>query len=302
MSQHIEHAIVAALLVASPSFAQTTDNPFPDPIEAAADVITVAFEEFATIPDIAEQAPRMMILVDEPGTGQLFVNDMRGQIYSVSYDGEQVTLYININANDWDIHVKSDGRERGMQSFAFHPQFGQTSTPGYGRFYTWTDTANMEPTPDFVAGGEGNTHDTVLLEWTARTPGGQTYDGGPPRELIRLEQPFRNHNGGQIGFNTFAAPGDSDFGLLFVGIADGGSGGDPLGLAQNLSSGFGKIMRIDPLGSNSANGAYGIPTDNPFASDGDDATLGEIYGYGVRNPQHFAWDPANNNMFFSDIG
>ncbi|MGK0298874.1 MAG: glucose/arabinose dehydrogenase [Gammaproteobacteria bacterium] len=302
MSQHIEQAIIAGLLVASSSFAQTTDDPFPDPIEATADVITVAFEEFAIIPDIDEQAARVMILVDEPETGQLFVNDMRGPIYSVNYDGEQVTLYININEDDWDVHVKSNGRERGMQSFAFHPQFGQAGTPGYGRFYTLTDTANMEPSPDFVAGGEGNTHDTVLLEWTARTPGGKTYDGDAPRELIRLEQPFGNHNGGQLGFNTFAAPGDSDFGLLFVGIADGGSGGDPLSLAQNLSNGFGKIMRIDPLGSNSANGAYGIPADNPFASDGDDATLGEIYAYGVRNPQRFAWDPANKNMFFSDIG
>jgi glucose/arabinose dehydrogenase len=75
-----------------------------------------------------------------------------------------------------------------------------------------------------------------------------------------------------------------------------------MNMAQNLSLGFGKIMRIDPLGSNSANGEYGIPEGNPFAADGDDETLGEIYAYGVRNPQRFAWDPANGNMFFTDIG
>jgi hypothetical protein len=295
--------VLAALLLTTPAaFAQTTNDPFPEPIEAEADVIMVDFVEFASIPDMDGQAARVMILVDEPGTGQMFVNDMRGPIYSVSYDGQTVTHYVDINADDWAVNVNASGRERGMQSFAFHPQFGQTGTPGFGKFYTWTDTANMDPPPDFVAGGDGNTHDTILLEWTARTPDAATYDGGPPREVMRFEQPFGNHNGGQIGFNPFTATGDADFGMLYVGIADGGSGGDPLSLAQNLNAGFGKIMRIDPLGSNSANGQYGIPADNPFAGDGDDATLGEIYAYGVRNPQRFAWDSENGNMFFSDIG
>ena len=293
---------LAVFVIASPAFAQTTDDPFPEPIESVADVITVDFVEFATIPDIDGQAARVMIMVDEPGTGRMFVNDMRGPIYSVSYDGETVIEYVDIGANEFEVGVNSSGRERGMQSFAFHPQFGEEGTPGFGKFYTWTDSVNMDPAPDFVAGGEGNTHDTVLMEWTARTPTGATYDGVGPRELMRFEQPFGNHNGGQIGFNPFAAPGDADYGMLYVGIADGGSGGDPLNLAQDLGRGFGKIMRIDPLGSNSANGRYGIPADNPFAADGDPDTLGEIYAYGVRNPQRFAWDPENGNMFFTDIG
>ena len=75
-------------------------------------------------------------------------------------------------------------------------------------------------------------------------------------------------------------------------MADGGSGGDPLNNAQNLGSAFGKILRLDPLGSNSANGQYGIPDDNPFANDGDPTTLGEIYAYGVRNPHRFGWIPT----------
>ena len=65
---------------------------------------------------------------------------------------------------------------------------------------------------------------------------------------------------------------------------------------------LGKILRIDPLGTNSTNGQYGIPADNPFASDGDPATLAEIYAYGVRNPQRFAWDERNGNLFMADIG
>ena len=73
-------------------------------------------------------------------------------------------------------------------------------------------------------------------------------------------------------------------------------------MAQNLGSAFGKILRIDPLGKNSANGQYGIPASNPVRDDNDPTTLGEIYAYGVRNPQRFAWDPKTGRMFVADIG
>ena len=293
--------IVAVAAIVS-AFAQMTDDPFPNPIVSERDIIRVDVVEFASIPDFDGVAARSMILVNEPGTRRLFVNDMHGPLYSVSYDGETVTQYLDANDARWGIGVESTGRERGVQSFAFHPQFGEPGTPGFGKFYIWTDTTDRDPVPDFVPGGGDDTHDTVLLEWTARTPSAESYDGGAPRELIRFEQPFRNHNGGQIGFNSLASPGDPDFGMLYVGVADGGSGGDPLDLSQNLNSGFGKIFRIDPLGSNSANGKYGIPPDNPFANDGDDRTLGEIFAYGTRNPQNFAWDPQTGTMFATDIG
>jgi len=243
---------------------------------------------------------RMMLLIDEPGTGRLFVNDMRGLLYGVSYDGEAVTRYLDLTAESWELSVQAAGSERGFQSFAFHPQFNQAGTPGFGKLYTYLDTTNTEPAPDFTPGGGNDSHDTILLEWTAADPGAATYDGGAPRELFRIEQPFGNHNGGDLRFNPLAAPGDADFGLLYVGVADGGSGGDPLELAQNLGSVFGKILLIDPLGADSANGQYGIPADNPFIAAGD--ALGEIYAYGVRNPQRFDWDPANGNMYVADIG
>jgi hypothetical protein len=291
---------------------QTTNDPYPEPIETTEGAIAVDFVEFAALPDIDGQAARVMIMFDEPGTGRLFVNDMRGPIYSLSYDGDEVVEYVDISEDRWGVGVNAQGRERGMQSFAFHPDFGREGAPGYGKFYTWTDSSNIDPAPDFVSpggqggqggrGGGGGGHDTVLHEWTAGNPSAATYDGAPPRDLIRFEQPFENHNGGQIGFNTSVGPGDDDYGLLYVGVADGGSGGDPMNMAGDLSRGFGKILRIDPLGSDSANGRYGIPAGNPFASDGDGQTLGEIYAYGVRNPQRFAWDPENGNMFFTDIG
>jgi len=297
----IRKTLVAVLLTAT-ALAQTTNDPFPKPIEASDGVIAVNFVEFASLPDVGGEAARMMLLLDEPATRRLFVNDMRGPLYSISYDGKKITPYLDLREPNWGISVNSQGFERGFQSFAFHPEFTRRGARGFGKFYTYTDTSNTTPTPDFVPGGGNNTHDTILLEWTAKSPSAATYDGGPPRELFRFEHPFGNHNGGQLGFNPLASLGSADYGLLYIGSADGGSGGDPLELAQNLNSAFGKMLRIDPLGSNSANGKYGIPKDNPFANDNDDKTLAEIYAYGLRNPQRFSWDSKTGNLFVADIG
>jgi hypothetical protein len=280
---------------------QPTRDPFPTPIVASEGVINVRFVEFGAIPDSQGQTARPMLLVDEPGTHRLFVNDMRGSLYSVSYDGKTVTKYLDVNGTEWNVGVQSQGSERGFQSFAFHPQFNQRGSRGFGKFYTYTDTPNTSPAPDFKPGGAGRTHDTVLLEWTAKTPGAATYDGGPPREMMRFAQPFSNHNGGHLTFNPLAAARDADFGLLYMGSADGGSGGDPFKHGQNLQSAFGKILRIDPLGTNSANGKYGIPAGNPLVKQSGRA-LGEIYAYGIRNVQRIFWDSKNGNMFMSDIG
>jgi glucose/arabinose dehydrogenase len=304
--------VVAALLTASTVSAQRqgqppppllpgqTADPFPQPIAATEGVITVGVREFASVPDIDGVAARMMNLVDEPGTKRLFVNDMRGPLYSVSYDGKAVALYLDINDPKWGVSVQSMGRERGFQSFTLHPQFGQAGTPGFGKFYTYTDTSNQTPAADFTTTNPATTHDTVMLEWTAKTPAAATYDGGPPRELFRLRQPFANHNAGHMAFNPLATPGTPEFGLLYIGVADGGSGGDPLRVGQNLGSAFGKIFRIDPLGTTSANKKYGIPASNPFVKTA--GALPEIYAYGVRNPQRFAWDSRNRNLFLADIG
>lgn len=303
--------LLIALLVASPVAAQPpqpaapllpgqSNDPFPEPIEPTAGVIRVNAREFASLPDIDGVAARMMNLVDEPATRRLFANDMRGPIYSVSYDGRQVALYLDINAPAWGVAVQSGGRERGFQSFTFHPQFGQPGTPGFGKFYTYTDTSNQGASPDFTTRHTATTHDTVLLEWTAKTPGAPAYDGGPPRELMRFRQPYANHNAGHLAFNPLARPGTPEFGLLYAGVADGGSGGDPLRLSQDLGSAFGKIFRIDPLGTSSANKKYGIPANNPFVSRA--GALGEIYAYGTRNPQRFAWDSQTGALYVADIG
>ena len=298
-------ALVAALLIAGPAVAQVTNDPFPDPIPASEGVIVVGLEEFAALPDVDGAPARPMVLVDEPGSSRLFVNDMWGLVYSISYDGD-VTRYLDARESRWEVEVETPERaqimEVGLQSFAFHPHFNEPGTAGYGKLYTWIDTNDTAPEPDFVPGGGDATHHIVLLEWTARDPAAATYDGGPPRELFRIEEPFDNHNGGRIGFNHTSSPGDPDFGLLYIGMADGGAAGDELDIAQDLGRVFGKILRIHPLGSNSANGRYGVPADNPYARDGVEGTLGEIYASGVRNPQGFDWDAVTGDLLMADIG
>ncbi len=168
MTVHIARLVVAVLLATTSALAQRggppeplppgqTTDPFPAPIAATEGVITVGVREFASVPDIDGVAARMMNLVNEPGTRRLFVNDMRGPLYSVSYDGKAVTLYVDINAPAWGVSVQSMGRERGFQSFAFHPQFGQPGTPGFGKFYTYTDTTNQTPAPDFTTTNPAST-------------------------------------------------------------------------------------------------------------------------------------------------
>jgi len=90
--------MIAALLVASSALAQKPDDPFPTPIPASEGVVRVNVTEFASIPDVEGQAARMMLLVDEPGTRRLFVNDMRGPIYSVRYDGKRREYTVALEA------------------------------------------------------------------------------------------------------------------------------------------------------------------------------------------------------------
>ena len=278
-----------------------TNNPFPQPIVGTDGVIAVTLREFASLPDINGIAARAMTLVEEPGTRRrLFVSDMHGLLYVLGPDGRTVSPFLDLRDPKWGVAVLSQGRERGLQSFTLHPQFAQAGAPGFGRFYTYTDIATDTVTPDFTTPNATSTHETVLYEWKARTPSAATYDGERPRELFRLRQPFANHNGGAIAFNPTARAGSADFGQLYVGVGDGGSGGDPLGLAQNLGSAFGKILRIDPLGKNGRGAKYGIPAANPFVS--ATGALPEIFAYGVRNSQRFAWDTKNGAMFISDIG
>ena len=108
---------------------------------------------------------------------------------------------------------------------------------------------------------------------------------------MEVEQPFRNHNGGMIAFGPD--------GMLYVGLGDGGSAGDPSGNGQNPGTLLGTILRIDP--EQPAQGApYAIPADNPFV--GESGARGEVWAYGLRNPWRFSFDSKTGDLWVGDVG
>ena len=149
-------------------------------------------------------------------------------------------------------------------------------------------------------------HQGVVTEWTVTDPTNPLSSIGvidpstPVRELMRIDQPQFNHNGGQLAFGP-----DN---MLYLGLGDGGSSDDgPLnghgekGNGRDATNPLGTILRIDPLGTDSANGQYGIPTDNPFVA-ADDERLDEIFAYGFRNPYRFSFDRETGDLVAADVG
>jgi glucose/arabinose dehydrogenase len=110
------------------------------------------------------------------------------------------------------------------------------------------------------------------------------------REILAVDQPFDNHNGGDLVFGPD--------GYLYIGLGDGGSGGDPRGNAQSLATLLGKMLRIDPRPRGDQ--PYAIPPDNPFVDDAD--ARPEIWAYGLRNPWRYSFDRATGDLWIADVG
>ena len=273
----------------------------PTPIERGP--LTVAIRDFAVLPDSSDNTPARTSVMTSDSLGRLFVNDQRGPLYTVSADGVTVTQYLDLR--DYPVLDITSSSEKGFQSFAFHSDFNTVGAAGFGKFYTIHSSNNRSRTPDFDPGGNSRFH-TLLLEWTTTTPESCTFvpaDAAAPfREVSRFDQPFDNHNAGLIAFNTTAGPTHPDRNNLYIAMGDGGSGGDPQENGQDTGNPYGAILRIDPMGSNGVNGRYGIVAGNVLAADGDAGTLGEIYAYGLRNPQRFGWDSETGRMYIADIG
>ena len=194
------------------------------------------------------------------GSDRLFVVEQTGAIRIVQ-DGEVLDEpFLDLGG------AIVAGGEQGLLGVAFHPEYARN-----GRFFVnYTDV-------------NGN---TVVSEY--RTSGDTNRaDEGSGRALLQLDQPFANHNGGQIGFGAD--------GYLYIATGDGGSGGDPMGNGQSTQSLLGKLLRIDVDGGD----PYGIPEDNPFANGGGEP---EIWAYGLRNPWRFSFDNERGQLWIADVG
>ncbi len=286
-------------IVASISPAQ---DRFPTPIPPSE--VSVRIEPFAAVPDSNPgQPPRLSVITSGPAE-RWFVNDQRGPLYSIDPTGSQVTEYLDLR-DFADLSLTSSS-EAGFQSFAWHPESAQLGAAGFGRFYTIHSSNNISSTVPISIRGAAvasipccwNGRPRILRpptfsRWIRRSPTGK---------FSASDQPFGNHNAGLIAFDPTVGSGDVDYGKLYVALGDGGSGGDPQENGQDASNPYGAILRIDPLGLDGKNGQYGIVPGNLLATDGDPQTLGEIYAYGLRNPQRFGWDADTGKLFIADIG
>ncbi|MEZ4773749.1 MAG: PQQ-dependent sugar dehydrogenase [Bacteroidia bacterium] len=267
-------------------------QPLTDPIQEKiprAD-LTLIIKEFSQVPPTADEGQRARINKMAPlydGSKRLFVHDLRGKLYELVQGKPH--LFLDLAARKPEF-IHTPGHGTGMGSFAFHPEYAKN-----GLFYTsHTENPATSSAADFsFADSIQRKVRWVLTEWKQENPASDKF-AGSEREIMRVDMVTQIHGMQEIAFNPYARPGDEDYGLLFIGIGDGGSVGQKISfLVQNKSRIWGSILRIDPRGNNSKNGHYGIPPSNPYASDQDDNTSGEIYAMGFRNPHRFTWDPAH---------
>ncbi len=160
----------------------------------------------------------------------------------------------------------SSGGERGLLGLAFHPQFATNRR----LFVNYTDR-------------QGDTH---IAEFRAASA--DQADPQSERQLLFVSQPFANHNGGGLAFGND--------GMLYIGLGDGGSGGDPQGNGQSLGRALGKMLRIDV----DRGTPYAVPSDNPFVS--RPGAFPPVWAYGLRNPFRFSFDRATGDLYIGDVG
>jgi len=205
------------------------------------------------------------------GSGRLFILERAGRIRVVEADGSlRPEPFVDLSAR-----ILSGG-ERGLLGLAFHPDFAAN-----GRLFVHYSRA-----------GDGATVLAELHANAART----SADPDSQRVLLTQTQPYANHNGGQLAFGPD--------GYLYLGLGDGGSGGDPLGNAQNTDVLLGKILRLDVDAQPAADKVYAIPADNPFAPGGVRPGQGapEVWAFGLRNPWQFSFDARAGDLYIGDVG
>jgi glucose/arabinose dehydrogenase len=199
-----------------------------------------------------------LALAVRDGDASLYVAEKTGRVVAIRGRGAGTDVVLDLRDE------VSQGAEQGLLGLAFSPD---------GRFLyvNYTDTAGHTHVTEFRFDDDG----AVLAS---------------RRDVLFVEQPFSNHNGGNLVFGPD--------GYLYIGLGDGGSGGDPLGNGQSLSTLLGKMLRISPRPSRGR--PYTVPPDNPFV--GRDGVRPEIWSFGLRNPWRYSFDRETGDLWIGDVG
>ena len=206
------------------------------------------------------------------GSNRIFIVEQEGRIkvFDNNPDVSSTEMFLNITSI-----VDQDGgyTEEGLLGLAFHPNYSEN-----GYFY--------------VNYTEHNPRRNVIARYSVSDNNPNEADYGSSEIILEVNQPYTNHNGGQMEFGP-------DDGYLYISFGDGGSAGDPLGHGQNLSTLLGSLIRID-VDNPSGGLNYGIPSDNPFIAPMN--ARDEIYAYGLRNMWRFSFDLETGFLWGADVG
>ncbi len=202
------------------------------------------------------------------GSNRVFVIEQKGKISVFENNSSTKTASIFLDI----MHKVSSEGEMGLLGLAFHPNFKQN-----GYFY--------------VNYTKRNPLETIIARYKVASFAATKVDTSSETILLKISQPYDNHNGGKIAFGPD--------GFLYIALGDGGAWGDQHNYAQNRSSFLGKILRIDI--DKTEKGNYGIPADNPYVGN-KDGFQEEIYAYGLRNPWRFSFDRKTGQLWVGDVG
>jgi hypothetical protein len=212
--------------------------------------------------EVAGDLDNPVYVASPEGDPRLFVVEQAGRIRILSGGRMLPAPFLDLTDR------VSYGGERGLLSVAFHPRYAEN-----GSFYVnYTDRSGDTRVERYRVSADPNRADPATAAL-----------------VLAVDQPYANHNGGHILFGPD--------GMLYVGMGDGGSGGDPRGNGQNLGSLLGKILRLNV---DREGGGYGIPADNPFV--GDPQARPEVWAWGLRNPWRMDFDAATGLLYIADVG
>lgn len=216
---------------------------------------------------VASGLNRPIFVTAPPGDPRLFIIEQRGVIRILSGGSVLPTPFFDIDSLIPDI---SGNDERGLLGLAFHPDFPDS--------------------PFFYVDYFSNASQTVIARYQVSGADSNRADHSSAQIRLTINQPFTNHNGGTLAFGPDR--------YLYIGMGDGGSGGDPGNRAQTLSELLGKMLRIDVMHGY----PYSIPPDNPFFNDPDPGIRQEIWDYGFRNPYRWSFDRLTGDLWIADVG
>ena len=226
-----------------------------------------SFQVERVFPDLSFQEMTNLVQPDDT-SGLIFITEQRGSIYSLSAgDPQQANMFLDITDR-----VNRGSNEEGLLGLAFDPDYQEN-----GYFYVYYSADNPRR--------------SVLSRFGLDQEDVDVADPESEVIIMEIEQPYSNHNGGQLAFGAD--------GYIYVGLGDGGSAGDPEGNGQNLGTLLGSILRID-VSELSGPADYAIPADNPFVD--TIGARGEIWAFGLRNPWRFSFDSETGLLWVGDVG